>query len=247
MAAAPSGDGPHDSLSDGLSETEALAMDYALGAQDRSDRLAVAARLPGDPALAAAVARWQALLAPLDQDTPPVPPPPALWDVIAAETLALRPASRPIGLAAIAPAPSLWQRAGVWRGIAGGAMALAAALAALLLAPVPDAPLPAAGAPPLVAVLADAGGRPLAQAVVADGQLRLAPPAADAGRVLELWAIDGAGPPRSLGVADPATAAIRAAGLKPGIMLAISLEPRGGSPTGAPTGPIVATGRLGPA
>ena len=36
----------------------------------------------------------------------------------------------------------------------------------------------------------------------------------------------------------------RLAGLKPGVILAISIEPTGGSPTGAPTGPVIATGKL---
>ncbi len=33
------------------------------------------------------------------------------------------------------------------------------------------------------------------------------------------------------------------AGFGPGTTLAISLEPKGGSPTGAPTGPVVAAGK----
>ncbi|MEO1162117.1 MAG: anti-sigma factor, partial [Pseudomonadota bacterium] len=31
-----------------------------------------------------------------------------------------------------------------------------------------------------------------------------------------------------------------------GITLAVSLEPAGGSPTGTPTGPVIATGKLQP-
>lgn len=241
---------PDDSNPDDLSETEALAMDYALGALERGDRLAVMLRLPGDPALAEAVARWQAVLAPLDEETLPVDPPPAVWDMIAAETVALPP--RPVA-AVVAPPPGWWYRANVWRGIAGGAVALAAGLAVLLIASPtsspPVAPQPdAAQSPALVAVLADAGGRPLARLALAGGELRFAPvTAADDGRVAELWAIDGTSPPRSLGVIDPARAAVQGAGLKAGVTLAISLEPAGGSPTGAPTGPVIATGVLTPA
>jgi anti-sigma-K factor RskA len=36
------------------------------------------------------------------------------------------------------------------------------------------------------------------------------------------------------------------AGFGPGVTLAISLEPKGGSPTGAPTGPVVAAGKATP-
>ncbi len=33
--------------------------------------------------------------------------------------------------------------------------------------------------------------------------------------------------------------------LKDGVTLAVSLEPFGGSPTGKPTGPVVASGKIG--
>jgi len=68
--------------------------------------------------------------------------------------------------------------------------------------------------------------------------------------VPELWVIEGKNPPRSLGVIDIAVGRSqtiprdRLAGLKPGAILAISIEPTGGSPTGAPTGPVIATGKL---
>jgi anti-sigma-K factor RskA len=35
--------------------------------------------------------------------------------------------------------------------------------------------------------------------------------------------------------------------LQQGATIAISVEPRGGSPTGAPTGPVIASGSLTPA
>ena len=74
---------------------------------------------------------------------------------------------------------------------------------------------------------------------------------ADAGRSYELWLIPNDHPkPRSLGVvgaaefttrplpADFDVAVLRAASY------AISLEPAGGSPSGAPTGPVLFTGRM---
>ena len=69
-------------------------------------------------------------------------------------------------------------------------------------------------------------------------------------RELELWMLPGQGPPRSLGVIP--SDGVRKVGLSAapdaafrGIdALAVSLEPRGGSPTGAPTGPVLYTGRL---
>jgi anti-sigma-K factor RskA len=72
----------------------------------------------------------------------------------------------------------------------------------------------------------------------------------DTGKSPELWVIEGDKAPRSLGVIDirgPNAHAISSkqlAGLAPGSVLAISIEPKGGSPTGLPTGPVVATGKL---
>ncbi|WP_184060625.1 anti-sigma factor domain-containing protein, partial [Sphingomonas aerophila] len=68
------------------------------------------------------------------------------------------------------------------------------------------------------------------------------------GRVAELWRIGADGVPRSLGLL--ATGQATQLSLRPrtgpglGETLAISIEPSGGSPTGAPTGPVVATGVL---
>jgi len=63
---------------------------------------------------------------------------------------------------------------------------------------------------------------------------------------LELWALKKDGPPASLGViaADRLTA-LNKRTLPPDTKgLAVSLEPRGGSPTGAPTGPVLFVGEL---
>ena len=67
----------------------------------------------------------------------------------------------------------------------------------------------------------------------------------------ELWLLPESGAaPISLGVLDPTGDTQRplppevAAQLRPGAGLAISLEPAGGAPGGAPTGPITYRGRL---
>jgi len=69
--------------------------------------------------------------------------------------------------------------------------------------------------------------------------------------VLELWAVPPQGTPRSLGLisANGTTIVPRgrlAASLVKGdtAALAVSLEPPGGSPTGAPTGPVLYAGKL---
>ncbi|MGV6848173.1 MAG: anti-sigma factor [Marinibacterium sp.] len=62
--------------------------------------------------------------------------------------------------------------------------------------------------------------------------------------VFELWLVPEADAPVSLGVfTDRGTFALDTT-LAPGATLAVSIEPVGGSPTGAPTGPVVAAGTL---
>jgi anti-sigma-K factor RskA len=64
------------------------------------------------------------------------------------------------------------------------------------------------------------------------------------GKSLELWAIPPGQAPQSVGLVSPEglTALRRAQGLAGVQQLAITLEPPGGSPTGAPTGPVIMSG-----
>ena len=63
-------------------------------------------------------------------------------------------------------------------------------------------------------------------------------------KALELWAIPPGQAPHSFGLVSPEglTALRRAQGLAGVQQLAITLEPPGGSPTGAPTGPVIMSG-----
>jgi anti-sigma-K factor RskA len=67
---------------------------------------------------------------------------------------------------------------------------------------------------------------------------------------MELWLIPPGEKPHSLGLIDPdrpVTISVPAS-LLPKVnseaILAVSLEPPGGSPTGQPTGPVIANGKL---
>ena len=88
---------------------------------------------------------------------------------------------------------------------------------------------------------------------VANRSLTVRRVAADtqAGKSHELWLISNCFPaPRSLGVIAPDTFTVRPlqAAYDPEILeaatYAVSLEPEGGSPTGAPTGPVLFLGKL---
>lgn len=234
----------------GISADELLAMDVALGALGREERRAAELRQRSDPAFRALVDAWTARLAPLDAETPPVLPPALVWEGI---TEAIGPAPR-----AVAPAPlpqaSWWNSLALWRGLAFAGTA-AAAIAIAQIGPPPVA-TPAPSAPPqmLVAALAGADGTPLLSAAYDPmrGAVVLTPATQrqDKGKSAELWVIEGKNPPRSLGVIDikdPNAHVIDAGqlqGLQSGATLAISIEPYGGSPTGQPTGPVVASGTL---
>jgi anti-sigma-K factor RskA len=119
-------------------------------------------------------------------------------------------------------------------------------LAVILVAIVAPRLLPPSS-PLVVAVLNDQSGAP-AFLVTRQRNLEIAairPQAVATGRALELWAIAG-GPPRSLGlVAATGDHRILAEGAVPrdGV-LAVSLEPAGGSPTGQPTGPVLYQGKI---
>lgn len=242
--------GPRDSFDemDGMGPDEVLAMDFALGALTRAEHRAAELRMQSDSAFRALVEGWQRQLSPLDDETAAVPPPAIVWQRVAAEISPVR----PMAAAPAKPGRSgLWNSLALWRGLALAGVA-AAAIAIMQLGTSRMPP----GVPPqlLVAALAGPDGKPLLSAAYDPlrGAVVLTPatPRDDAGKSPELWVIEGDKPPRSLGVIDlhgPNSHAIsskRLAGLAAGSTLAISIEPVGGSPTGQPTGPIVATGKL---
>ena len=106
-------------------------------------------------------------------------------------------------------------------------------------------------APALGEFAKDARTRQILELVVAHMHMDkpvLLPPGVPADRVAELWRIGGDKVPRPLGLLAPGavTPALLKGARLPGAddILAISIEPRGGSPTGAPTGPVIATGAL---
>jgi anti-sigma-K factor RskA len=220
-----------------------IAAEYVLGVLGASERREVERRLALEPALAAEVAFWEERLAGLADGVAPVTPPPETWSRIEA-MVAARPA-RPA---------SLWQSLAFWRGFAIASAALAAAsLAALAYIGLVTGSPPTRA--PLMATLGGTSGQPnFVAAVTATGDSLTVVPASlltSDPRAIELWLIPvGETRPRSLGLIQPGQP-IRlqippdlAGRVTPDATLAVSLEPPGGSPTGAPTGPVIATGKL---
>lgn len=217
-----------------------LAAEYVLGTLRGPGRRRFAALLAGHPALRNAVRQWQERLAPLAASVEPVTPPPSLWPRIEARLFGAEPAA--------APTP-WWRRLALWQGLTAATALAAAVLLAVVLQP-------PAVQPPVVIVLQVNPDAPQAvqarfvASLSADGRaLVLEPidaPPLTAAQSLELWAVPPAGAPRSLGLVrtDAATTLLRSQLLRDTAALAVSIEPAGGSPSGAPTGPIVALGKL---
>ena len=148
-------------------------------------------------------------------------------------------------------APDLLSNLAFWRGLAVAALAALALYVALpFISPAPvEAPQER-----LVASLA-ADGSDVRYLAVYDertndiGLSHVSGPVPQ-GSDFELWVIEGQQAPVSLGVIPegastrlPVSDALRAK-MVSGALFAISVEPAGGSTTGAPTGPVVAAGDL---
>jgi len=219
-----------------LPDEELLAAEYALGVLSGAERAAAEQRVARDHGFARLVAEWEQRLAPWAAEIVEVAPPAQVWDRIAG------------ALPAQTQGGGLWQSLAFWRGLSLAAGALAAAcLAALIYLGALTQPLP------LVATIEGDGHRHFVATIdTRRGTVAVVPAAfnADATRVPELWLIPADGKPRPVGLlrADrtvtltlPAELAALAKG---DAVLAVSLEPPGGSTTGLPTGPVIATGKL---
>ncbi len=225
----------------GTEEQDLIAAEYVLGTLDADEARRAEDLLLQDPAFRAAVEAWERRLAPLATLVPAGAPPPDLWARIEASTrpAAARVPMQPRASSSEARRAQSSRKVAFWRATTAGSLALAAGIAAFAFLREP--PLPA------VAVLAPPGGAPVFVAEAANGGLRVRPAGTvqvATGRDLELWALrSGATRPESLGVL-PADGRTVTANLPPGTQLLVSLEPRGGSPTGQPTGPVVSAGRV---
>jgi anti-sigma-K factor RskA len=224
-----------------------LAAEYVLGTLRGPARRRFEALLPAHPALREAVRAWEERLVLLAASEEGVEPPDRVWQAIRTR-LFPEPAGSP-------RAASGWRSLAWWRAAAGaGFVASLALVVALNREPPPQAPVVVLlQANPDVAQAAQAvfgTQAAFVASVSADGRALVLRPLATlpapAQKALELWAVPASGAPRSLGLvqAGGATTVLRAKLLRDTAAFAVSVEPEGGSPTGAPTGPIVSLGRI---
>ena len=219
------------------------AAEYVLGVLSVEDRRRAEFRIASEPSFAAEVAFWETRLGGLADAVPPVQPPAKVWDGIEARLSA--------SLAPERARSGIWNSLSFWRPFAIASAGLAAASMAGL---VYLAQVPSLG-PPLVASLEEQTGQPgfVAAANPADGTVTIVPAALLTGaqpQSYELWVIPPGGKPHSLGLIDPKRPVKVVVPpellphVSPDSTLAVSLEPVGGSPTGQPTGPVIANGKL---
>ena len=199
-----------------------FAAEYVLGVTDLSQRIAAETRAKTDASFAARITYWQAQLSGMDGEFAEMPAP-DLMPRIEARLFPQAPKQRRWGLSFLRVGP---------------AFAAIAVAGFFLLQP---------AKPDFTATLAAQEGDVTYQVALAGDNLtvtRVSGSAPDASHAHELWLIKGSDAPVSLGVipADGEVIAVPDAG--EGIILAVSLEPIGGSPTGQPTGPILSLGPL---
>ncbi|NNB59982.1 anti-sigma factor [Pseudomonas fragi] len=211
----------------------ALAADYAIGLMPPTARKRFEHLLQDDAPLRAELARWNTHLSQLTEPLVEQPVPDHVWQAIVAriepQTLHV-PARRPF-----------WS----WVRLSALACSLLIALTVGLLynrdSVQYKATLLSGTAQPGLSIEAHSdylAVRPLELAAV------------DGGRSLELWAIPVEGKPVSLGLIPRdgdgriTLSQTQQQLIRIPVVLAVSLEPQGGSPTGQPTGPVLYQGPL---
>lgn len=224
--------------------------EYVLGVLDASQRSAVEALTSTDKRSAERLSVWQEHLVPLAEDIPAVPPPPYIWPRIAAALPQAE--SRSAAALPRAHRRSLWESLTLWRWLAAGSLTTAIVFAGVLALYLHSGDR--SFSPTLTAALQLETGQAAFTATIDSQRHRIvvipATPIALEGRVAELWLIAPDGTPQSLGIlaSEQATNLTVPEHLRAyaqaKTVFAISLEPLGGSSTGLPTGPVIATGEL---
>jgi len=219
---------------------DALCGEYLLGTLRGAARRRFEVCLRAEPLVAQRLRHWEATIMPRYSERIEEPAPRHVW----------RRLERDLELSKFRLA---WhQRVGTWKALAAIA---SAALIVVVLVAVESRP---GSAPSLVEIaqLSDKeGGTHVSAQLSRDGRILALkanrPVLAGPNQSYELWLIPSAGAaPVSVAVLGSLDASLpltpeRFAQLRPGVTLAISTEPAGGSPTGQPTGAVILVGRVG--
>lgn len=221
-----------------------LAGEYVLGTMSARARRRFTVMLRENPPLRSAVARWEARFAPMATALPEIEPPARVWRAIEARVQPRQ------------ARPGFWRNLSFWRFSSFASGVLALALLVLVVAPDWQ---PRAPDPMMVVVMADLATQNPAMTVTWEpdipgkrvmrlrviGHAEMGPDTA-----WELWMLPGGdAKPVSLGLItthETQTVVVPEAlarTLDRAEGLAMSVEPKGGSPTGAPSGPVLYAGQ----
>lgn len=224
-----------------------LVAEYVLGLLDAAEHDRIARRIAAEPTLAAEQRMWRLRLASLDNEFAEVTPPQSVMSRLESRLFGSTAAGG--GLA------NWWNSLALWRGLAAGGVAVAvAAIGFSMLQPRVDVD---SVATQLVAALQSQEGSGVEFVAFYDSRtqaVRLVGLEGEqpAEKDFELWYIKGDEPAVSMGVipVDQRTSITLDAAAQQkfgeGTVLAVTLEQKGGSPTGKAQGPIVAVGKATP-
>ncbi len=219
-------------------EPDIAAAELALGLLEGEERAAALRRLLAEPGFARDVERWRAHFSNLFAQIPGIEPAPHVGDRVMARLDSPARAK-----------PDFWKPYAIAASIAAAGL-----FGMLTLRPDPVTPPPvtvATPAPMVAAFMIEGNTAPIVATYdTTSGRLSMpGPMPIPAGKSAQLWAIVGTGAPQPLGLFHAAGNRVEAdvpapAPMQPGTTFAISIEPLGGSPTGAPTGPVVGSATL---
>jgi anti-sigma-K factor RskA len=220
-----------------------LAAEYVVGTLRGRARARFQSLLRYDPSLRSLVADWEARITPLAAAAGEIEPPARVWKQLSRR------------IAGITRGTGVWSSLALWRGLAATGAAFVLILATLIgVTPSPEPPMA------MVAVMNDEQGQPAMvvswppMKTMRDPHIRIrvvqAHPVMDPGTSWEMWVLpDGQAAPVSLGLIT--TDRDQVMRVNPAIAhkmgnawgIAMSVEPAKGSPTGAPTGPVIFKGQ----
>ena len=220
-----------------------LAAEYALGTLRGRARERFEAIARADPAVDAVRRQWEASFGPFAERVPAVEPPARVWKRIE-ERIGERRAG------------GAWSSLAFWRsfGLVAGGLATVLLAAFLYLQ---GGPRPGAD-PVMLAVLSSPAPANEARMVITFSapdlvhvrNYRPGKSVEDEGKGLELWVLPKEGAPQSLGMIPNVKGEMKLqvrlddARLRGANALALSVEPKGGSPTKQPTGRVLCSGAV---
>jgi len=219
-----------------------LAAEYVLGTLRGRARARFESLMHYDRALRGIVADWEGRLTPLARAGTDIAPPARVWEALSSR------------VAGEARKPRWWESLTLWRGLATAGVTVALVLAVMTgVAPEAEPPMS------MVAVMNDTQGTPAmtvswpSMKAVRDPYIRIKVtqkhPAMAPGTAWELWMLPpGEGKPVSLGLITTDVDQVMrltpelASRIESAWGMAMSIEPKGGSPSDRPTGPVVMKG-----